>query len=147
MFNSNDFIDSPTGGIVNNFNKRAEYDARVWATLYSNANPNGQNEPEWQNLNAPKCIVNTDFGIEQFNVHDAVNSGQSINLSWKGSEELLLNHYQLQSREYWVKVKMDRGDCNHWYTGNRRGFHAFYSLDIGDIIDDRLKEQNSGIVL
>ena len=48
---------------------------------------------------------------------------------------------------YWVKVKMDRGDCNHWYTGNRRGFHAFYSLDIGDIIDDRLKEQNSGIVL
>jgi hypothetical protein len=46
-----------------------------------------------------------------------------------------------------VKVKMDRGDCNHWYTGNRRGFHAFYSLDIGDIIDNRLKEQNAGIIL
>ena len=149
-FNSNDFIEHPEGGIVNNFNKRAEYNARVWATLYSHANPNGQDEPEWQNLDAPKCIVNTDFGIEQFAVHDAFNSGQTINLSYKTNEEdpeLLLNHYQLQSREYWETVKMDRGDCNHWYTGNRRGWHAFYSLDIGDIIDDRLKEQNAGIVL
>ena len=42
---------------------------------------------------------------------------------------------------------MHRGDCNHWYTGNTRGWHAFYSLDIGDIIDDRLKEQNKEIVL
>tara|TARA_A100001391_G_scaffold39070_1_gene21629 strand:+ start:279 stop:1112 length:834 start_codon:yes stop_codon:yes gene_type:complete len=149
-FNSNDFIEHPEGGIVNNFNKRAEYNARVWATLYSHANPNGQDEPEWQNLDAPKCIVNTDFGIEQFAVHDAFNSGQTINLSYKTNEEdpeLLLNHYQLQSREYWETVKMDRGDCNHWYTGNRRGWHAFYSLDIGDIIDNRLKEQNAGIVL
>ena len=94
--------------------------------------------------------MNTDFGIEAFNVHDAINSGASINLSYQTNEddpELLLNHYQLQSREYWVKVKMDRGDCNHWYTGNRRGFHAFYSLDVGDIVDDRLKEQNARIVL
>ena len=149
-FNSNDFIDHPKGGIVNNFDKRAEYNARVWATLYSHANPNGQDEPEWQNLDAPKCIVNTDFGIEQSAVHDALNSGATINLSYKTDEEdpeLLLNHYQLQSREYWETVKMDRGDCNHWYTGNRRGWHAFYSLDIGDIIDDRLKEQNAEIVL
>ncbi len=149
-FSSSDFIKHPTGGIVNNFIKRAEYNTRVFCTLYSHAAVNGQNEPEWQNLNGPKCIVNTDFGIESFNVHDASNSGPSINLSYQTNEddpELLLNHYQVQSREYWVKVKMDRGDCNHWYTGNRRGFHAFYSLDIGDIIDDRLKEQNEGIVL
>ena len=149
-FNSNDFINHPKGGIVNNFNKRAEYNTRVWATLYSHANPNGQNEPEWQNLNAPKCVVNTDFGIDAFNVHDAINSGPSINLSYQTNEddpELLLNHYQLQSREYWETVKMHRGDCNHWYTGNTRGWHAFYSLDVGDIIDNRLKEQNAEIVL
>ena len=136
--------------IVNHFNKRAEYNARVWATLYSHANPNGQNEPEWQNLDAPKCIVNTAFGIDHFAVHDAHNNGPSINLSYKTNEEdpeLLLNHYQLQSREYWETIKMHRGDCNHWYTGNTRGWHAFYSLDIGDIIDDRLKEQNKGIKL
>lgn len=147
-FNSSDFIDHPKGGIVKNFVKRAEYNARVFCTLYSNAAINGQNEPEWQNLDAPKCIVNTNFGIQSFTVHDAINSGPSINLSYKTNiddPELLLNHYQLQSREYWVKVKMDRGDCNHWYTGNRRGFHAFYSLDIGDIVDMRLAEQNKGI--
>ena len=149
-FNSNDFIEHPEGGIVNNFNKRAEYNVRVWATLYSHANPKGQDEPEWQNLDAPKCIVNTDFGIEHFAVHDAFNNGETINLSYKTNEndpELLLNHYQLQSREYWETVKMNRGDCNHWYTGNKRGWHAFYSLDVGDIIDDRLKEQNMEIVL
>ena len=94
--------------------------------------------------------MNTDYCIDHFAVHDAWNDGPTINLSYKTDEEdpeLLLNHYQLQSREYWETVKMDRGDCNHWYTGNRRGWHAFYSLDIGDIIDDRLKEQNAEIVL
>ena len=149
-FNSSDFIKHPKGGIVNNFTSRAEYDAKVFCTIFSHAAVNGQNEPEWQNLNAPKCIVNTDYGIKAFMVHDAINDGDSINLSYKTNREdpeLLLNHYQLQSREYWETVKMHRGDCNHWYTGNTRGWHAFYSLDIGDIIDDRLKKQNEGIVL
>ena len=149
-FNSSDFIKHPKGGIVNNFTSRAEYDAKVFCTIFSHAAVNGQNEPEWQNLNAPKCIVNTDYGIKAFMVHDAINEGESINLSYKTNREdpeLLLNHYQLQSREYWETVKMHRGDCNHWYTGNTRGWHAFYSLDIGDIIDDRLKKQNEGIVL
>jgi hypothetical protein len=149
-FNSNDFIEHPEGGIVKNFNKRAEYNVRVLCTLYSHAAPDGQNEPEWQNLDAPKCIVNTDFGIRAFTIHDAINDGPSINLSYKTDENdptLLLNHYQLQSREYWETVKMHRGDCNHWYTGNTRGWHAYYSLDVGDIIDNRLREQNRGIEL
>ena len=149
-FNSNDFIEHPEGGIVKNFNKRAEYNVKVLCTLYSHAAVNGQNEPEWQNLNAPKCIVNTEFGVRAFTVHDAVNDGPSINLSYKTNQEdpeLLLNHYQLQSREYWETVKMYRGDCNHWYTGNTRGWHTFYSLDVGDIIDNRLKEQNEVINL
>ena len=148
--NSSDFIKHPKGGIVNNFTSRAEYDAKVFCTIFSHAAVNGQNEPEWQNLDAPKCIVNTDYGIKAFMVHDAINEGESINLSYKTNREdpeLLLNHYQLQSREYWETVKMHRGDCNHWYTGNTRGWHAFYSLDIGDIIDGRLKRQNEGIVL
>ena len=81
-------------------------------------------------------------------VHDAVNDGPSINLSYKmdnDDPELLLNHYQLQSREYWETVKMHRGDCNHCTQVTLEGVYAFYSLDIGDIIDDRLKEQNKEI--
>lgn len=149
-FNSNDFIEHPSGGIINNFTTRAEYNAKVFCTIHSHAAVNGQYEPEWQNLDAPKCIANSDFNIKRFNVHEIFTDGPSINLSYKTNEEdpeLLLNHYQLQSREYWEKVKMYRGDCNHWYTGNPRGWHAFYSLDIGDIIDTRLKEQNEGIIL
>ncbi len=52
--------------------------------------------------------MNTDFGIDHFAVHDAHNNGPTINLSYKTNEddpELLLNHYQLQSREYWETIK------------------------------------------
>ena len=39
-------------------------------------------------------------------------------------------------------------DCNHWYyIGKPHGWHEFYSVDIGDIIDTRLQEQNKDIKL
>ena len=95
-FNSNGFVNQPDG-IVQNFIKRGEYNLEVMATLYSYYAENGQFEPELQRLSAPKAIVNTDFGVEQFNVHDILNGGPTINLSFKSNPEdpeLLLNHYQ-----------------------------------------------------
>jgi hypothetical protein len=151
-FNSNDFIEHPKGGIVKNFIKRAEYDAKVFYTRHDHSAVNGQYEPQWENLNAPKVIANTKFNVKKFNVHEIFTDGPEINLSYKTDIEnpkLLLNHYKIQSREYWEKVKMKEiYDCNHWYfTGNPHGWHEFYSVDIGDIIDTRLAEQNGGIQL
>lgn len=151
-FNSSDFIEHPKGGIVQNFIKRAEYDVRVFYTRHDHCAVNGQYEPQWENLNAPKVIANAKFNIKKFNVHEIFTDGPEINLSYKSDCEnpkLLLNHYKIQSREYWEKVKMrEIYDCNHWYyTGNPHGWHEFYSVDIGDIVDTRLAEQNKEIKL
>jgi hypothetical protein len=148
-FSSNDFLKQPNG-IVKNFTKRAEYGDRVWMTHRSHAAVNGQEEPEWFGLMAPKCIANTTFSVKSFNIHDIVTSGPSINLSFVGrpdDPEILINHYQVQSREYWEKVKMNRSDVNNWFSSNGRGWHTFYSLDVGEIEDFRLSEQNKEIVL
>jgi hypothetical protein len=59
--------------------------------------------------------------------------------------DLLINHYQLQSREYWQNVKMNRGDVNHWFKGSARDFEGYESMDVGDIEDLRLWEQNKEI--
>ena len=149
-FNSNDRLTQPQDGIVKNFITRAEYKDQVWMTHRSHAAQYGQEEPEWFHLWAPKAIANTKFGVRTFNIHDIPTSGKTINLSFIGNPdnpELLLNHYQLQSREYWETVKMNRGGLNNWYAPNARGWHTFYSLDVGDIIDTRLAEQNKEIVL
>lgn len=151
-FNSNDFIEHPKDGIVKNFTKRAEYNVRVFFTRHDCMNPNGQSEPQWETFNASKAIANSDFKIRGFNVHEIFTDGPSINLSYKTDTQnpkLLLNHYKIQSREYWEKVKMKEiYDVNHYYyTGNPHGWHEFYSSDVGDIIDTRLKEQNEGIEL
>tara|TARA_B100002019_G_scaffold121711_1_gene104682 strand:- start:2947 stop:3804 length:858 start_codon:yes stop_codon:yes gene_type:complete len=149
-FNSSDFIEHPKDGIVKNFTKRAEYNVRVFFTRNDCMNPRGKFEPQWETFNAAKGIANSDFNIKHFNVHDIFTDGPTINLGYKTDEEnpkLLLNHYKIQSREYWEKVKMkDIHDANHYYfTGDSHGWHEFYSSDVGDILDERLKEQNMGM--
>ena len=149
-FNSNDHLHHPTTGLVQGFTSRAPYQDRVWMTHRSQSATNGAEEPEWFNLWAPKQIANTKFGVQSFNIHKIFTGGPNINLSFVGrpDDPLLLNaHYQIQSREFWEKVKMTRGALNNWYTPDARGWHTFYSLDVGDITDTTLAEQNKEITL
>ena len=149
-FNSNDHLHHPSTGLVQGFTSRAAYGDRVWMTHRSQSATNGAEEPEWFNLWAPKQIANTKFGVQSFNIHKIFTSGPNINLSFVGRPDgpLLLNaHYQIQSREFWEKVKMTRGALNNWYTPDARGWHTYYSLDVGDITDTTLAEQNKEISL
>lgn len=149
-FNSNDHLYHPPGGLVKNFTCRAKFGDRVWMTHRSRSASSGQEEPEWFNLWAPKQIANTKFGVTNFNIHKIFTSGPTINLSFVGrpdDPEILNNHYQIQSREFWEKIKMTRGALNNWYAANARGWHTFYSLDVGDITDTTLAEQNKEIRL
>ena len=149
-FNSNDHLHHPKTGLVQNFTSRAAYQDKVWMTHRSRSATNGQEEPEWFELWAPKAIANTSYNVQSFNIHKIITTGPSINLSFVGrpeDPELLNNHYQIQSREFWEKVKMTRGALNNWYAANARGWHTFYSLDVGNTIDTRLAEQNKEIVL
>ena len=141
-FNSNGHVRQPKT-IVDCFTKRGDYNAHVYMK-----SP-GKSFYEHINLNAPKVILNSDFNIESFNIHSAVVGGNAINISSEkmpDDPELLINHYQLQSREYWEKIKMNRGDLNHWFKGSPRDFGGYESMDIGDIDDFRLAEQNKEIL-
>jgi len=123
--------------VVEGFTKRCDYNDEVFMHV-------GGRGMERVTFDGSKIIVNTDYNVGSFNIHDIDVDGNKINLSYKGKEipELLINHYQLQSREYWEKVKMNRGDVNHWFNGSPRGFDAYDNMDIGNIDDCRLYQQN-----
>lgn len=139
-FNSNGHEKQPPS-IVEGFTKRCGYNEKVYMK------PPGF-PPQWIEFNAPKLILNSDYNVWSFETHTAITDGVMINVSVKGmpdNPELLINHYQLQSREYWKCVKMNRGDVNHWFKGSPRDFEGYESMDIGDIEDTRLWEQNKGM--
>ncbi len=136
-FNSNGFVKQPDG-IVKNFTSRAEYGKYVFSRAQIA-------EGQYESTGACKSIANSNFNIRQFNVHETLTDGETLNLSYTSNPddpELLLNHYQLQSREYWEKIKMWRRDTNEWYI-YPRGWGVFETFDVGDIIDERLKKQNA----
>lgn len=125
--------------VVEGFTKRCDYDASVYMK------PAGH-PPQNVTFDGSKVIVNSDYEVESFNVHDVIVNGEKINLSYKTSDDpiLLVNHYQLQSEEYWRDVKIPRKtDVNHWFGGVPRSMQEFKDLDLLSNIDDfRLYEQN-----
>jgi hypothetical protein len=136
---SNGHVSQPSG-IVRSFTKRSDYKTLV------NFNVAGRGrETVW--LGGYKCVANTSFDIRSFNIHNvATTSGDQKNASVESNPadpDLLVNHYQLQSREYWEKVKMRRGDVNFWFKGDDRTFEEFDAMDLGDIDDFRLRDQNT----
>jgi hypothetical protein len=61
---------------------------------------------------------------------------------------LLVNHYQIQSKDFWTKIKMTRGDADYYFNSlkKKRDLALFNELDINDLEDTVLKEQNKNIV-
>lgn len=50
-----------------------------------------------------------------------------------------LNHYPIQSMEYFTKIKMTRGDVNSSNSENYRDLNYFYKYDYNEICDETLK--------
>lgn len=128
-------------GIVRSFTKRCEHKREVSFDISGHG-------PMKTHLSGIKCIANTRFKIESFQIHHIAAAGSACNLSLGSDEnnpDLLINHYQIQSREYWEKVKMRRGDVNFWFKGVDRKFEEFEAMDVGDIDDFRLRDQNYGL--
>ncbi len=95
---------------------------------------------DWQ-----KSIVNTNHKVDQVDVHVAVVDGTADNLSIKrypDNPPLLLNHYIVQSYEFFKNVKGRRGDVNNWFSDHARDKHYFKMCDINNIKDTRLKDMN-----
>jgi hypothetical protein len=80
-----------------------------------------------------KSILKSDEVIG-FGVHESFTKNiNNINLSYStGINELLINHYRLQSKEFWMNVKSKRGDCDNWYDhiGLKRDEEHFVQWDL-----------------
>lgn len=134
-FNSNGNVDHPKS-IVSSCVKRMDENQTIYAPL-----PNG----EWveQNAASLKYILNTKkFNNKNLEIHK-VSSSSNINLTNAENDyDMIINHYPTQSKEFWQKVKMPRGDVNNWHPDDARNWRYFNAFEVGDIIDTRLKEQN-----
>lgn len=134
-FNSNNNIIHPKS-IVESCIKRMDINQIIYAPT-----PNGW---EHQNSSSRKYIIQSRLNIpSSLGVHDPNYIGKSLNISFNsGINELHINHYLTQSREFWEKIKMKRGDVNNWHSDEARDWDYFNALDVGIIIDERLKKQN-----
>ena len=121
--------------VVPNFLLRGEYNSKE-------NGPNGR-------YNSFKSIVMTDgnikLGIHRHHYNKRL-PGTNISFDVKNTP-LLINHYAIQSKEFWCDVKMTRGDVNYWYDDQKwsRNMKLFEEMNCGRIKDDRLKEQNKNI--
>jgi hypothetical protein len=139
-FNSNGHQTQPKS-VVEGFTKRLEFGKKVYAPSPSGWSMAG--------TDGPKAIVNTSHRIYGFGVHDHSVGGITKNVSYNeniSSPDLLINHYALQSREYWAKVKMPRGDADCWHSDTARDWKWFEALDVGDVVDTALLEQNKNMI-
>ena len=121
--------------VVNSFINRGEYNSI-------------KNGPDGR-YNSHKSIVKTDGNvILGIHSHQYNKNGTGINISFDAKNTpLLINHYAVQSKDFWTNIKMTRGDADSYYDsrGWNRNEKLFNDMDVNDILDERLKKQNNRI--
>ena len=107
-----------------------------------------------------KKIRNSDFGkhsnfksiikcskIYCFFIHNHFVKGATEEIDvFSHNPRLIINHYYVQSREYWKEKKIPSGSSNHAKRHINRGWDLFEKFDVGDIEDLRLYEQNKQLI-
>ncbi len=129
-FGSNGHILQPKS-VVEGFTMRASY---------------GKSKPYY----GYKCIFQTN-SLKNFGIHECIISGNKMRLQYTETSEvpnLLINHYNIQSLEFYLNVKQTRGDINNWFDHQnlKRDEKYFEYYDDNDIQDKRLYEQNKIII-
>ncbi len=98
----------------------------------------GGNEQE--TLNNPKCIVKADK-VYSYWIHSCAVEGKSVLVDY---DIIAFNHYKIQSYNYYVNVKLPRGDA--FYSDNtERSIEKFKEQDYQDECDEFLKIQNQNL--
>jgi hypothetical protein len=106
----------------------------------------GKNKQYYGNKNIFKTRTLISFDVHSNNV-----SGQQINLKYSETSEvpsLLINHYNIQSYDFYINIKGTRGDINNWFDHQKlkRNTELFNHYDDNDVEDVRLYEQNKIII-
>lgn len=130
-FGSSDHVPQPKF-VVPNFLYRGEY----------NSQKNGASGM----YNSYKSIVQshekTSLGVHQ---HHNAKYDKLINCSFNfENPELLINHYSVQSKDFYLNIKCTRGDVNYYYDAMKyeRNLAMFDSMDTNEVYDTTLYDQN-----
>jgi hypothetical protein len=163
IFDLDEFLYSPKQVSISNTLKKFENYGQIlvdWVPFGSNGHikqpdsiVNGftktiQRNPRDYNTFQTKYIVNSSFPCFDLGVHASSINGPISNLSWRGNPlnpVFMLNHYSIQSEEFWKNIKMTRGDVNCHFKTHERDMSLFKKQDINDIEDIRLVKQNESI--
>ena len=85
-----------------------------------------------------------------FSIHEHEVSGITSHMVYNDEQpsDLVINHYNLQSLDFFIRIKGTRGDINNWFDHIRysRDKTLFERLDKNDVDDIRLFEQNKSII-
>lgn len=86
--------------------------------------------------------------LNNFDIHSSNVSGEDLRIIDTSKAKLLINHYNLQSRDFFINVKGTRGDVNNWFDHVKiqRNKDLFEEFDANDIEDLRLRNQNNDII-
>lgn len=88
-----------------------------------------------------KYFINSDFKFSSLNIHYAsyVNKSDSDGTFIIVSNYFKLNHYRVQSFNFWKNVKCTRGDADHYLIRDESHFHLDNKNETEDL---KLWEQN-----
>lgn len=146
MFGSSGLVTQPSS-IVQSFVNRADYNSSKYPALvehYKILQWNKGHYSDWQ-----KYIVNTKYKVDNIDVHVVTIEGTAENLSYKrypDTPSLLLNHYIVQSQDFFLKVKSTRGDVNNFVMDDVKYMDWFKMCDVNDVRDTRLADQNKLLI-
>lgn len=90
--------------------------------------------------------------VEFLDIHISyLSSYRCVNLSYTdGVGELFVNHYRIQSLDFYMRIKTKRGDCDNYYQheGRTRDLEEFKMIDAdcNMVVDRRLIEQNTDLI-
>jgi hypothetical protein len=135
-FGSSGFLEQPRS-ITQSFTKRAGLDYSKHPALVKHY---GVLTRRYQ-----KYIINTRMRIETVDIHEAHVEGTVASLSFSSKPEsplLVVNHYSVQSKDFFLKNKGLRGDVNNWVPMDARNEAWFSICDINEVDDTRLADQN-----
>ena len=82
--------------------------------------------------------------LKTFDIHSSNVDGDDLRIIDTPEAKLLINHYNIQSLEFFINVKGTRGDVNNWFDHMRlqRNKELFAEYDVNAIEDLRLYNQN-----
>lgn len=85
--------------------------------------------------------------VKSLCIHFTQTNGKRIRLD-ESSQDFLINHYGIQSWDFYRTIKGTRGDCDNYYEymGQERNRAMFEYSDINEELDERLLKQNMSLI-